>query len=134
VVSGGRVSIAMGVRSVANSRLGEAALLRYSSYGIRAAVLDLRIVGLGSPRIGLGTLKIEVEVESLPLVECVYETGLYHRASNIRDHYGLTTLSVVPRRSTTGIAPHDAAGRGILEPVLRVRSSFSEDPETPEVG
>ena len=107
----------------------EVAVLLYSSYGVRVAILDLRDPA-GAYPIGPGRpLRLRGDVERLPLVEGDYSVGLYVNAGDVHDQFlDLVPLAVSPAPAGA-LAPYSAYDRGVVS--LDVR--FSRDATAREV-
>lgn len=94
----------------------EFAVLIYSEYGARVAVLDLRREGIVDLPIDVNPLKIEICVDALPLVEGDYRLGVYlvtnHYAGNYLD---LTSFTVASNLRPCDMVPYAREHRGFIE-------------------
>ena len=94
----------------------EFAVLIYSEYGARVAVLDLRREGIVDLPIDDNPLKIEICVDALPLVEGDYRLGVYlvtnHYAGNYLD---LTSFTVASNLRPCDMVPYAREHRGFIE-------------------
>jgi hypothetical protein len=91
-------------------------MLIYSVYGTRIALIDLRKANLARAATGNDRIRIEGNIESLPLVEGHYSIGLYLETSEYGgDFMDLTSFSVSPRSAMEGFVPYPAQHRGFFD-------------------
>jgi len=94
----------------------EIALLLYSEYGARVAVLDLRQHGLRNLILDDEPFEFQVHIRRLPLVEGKYRLGFYIATSEHADDYlDVAVLTVRAAESHNGIVPYPADCRGYLD-------------------
>jgi lipopolysaccharide transport system ATP-binding protein len=125
VVCGGPLTICLRLRVGEEASIKELAVLIYSAGGTRASILDLRAGDVCNRRLRSGTMEVRVEMASVPLVDGVYELGLYFVGPNeYRNHFGLASFSVAPGSRESGFVPYPASVRGVFEPQFEVRSSY----------
>src|SRR6185436_9463663 len=77
VVSGESVEFTLKLAPRKPSRLKDLALLIYSEYGVRIAVLDLRQGGVRDVALRDAPLLVKGSIRALPLVEGDYRIGLF---------------------------------------------------------
>lgn len=116
VTSGEDIKFSVELGSRKKTQISELAILIYSVFGARVAIVDLRRpdgscnVDPDNPYRVTGTIK------NLPLVEGEYRVGMF---MNMSDYYGdyhdLTTLTVSARVNDSGLAPYEAQHRGCTE-------------------
>jgi len=108
-----RFSIEMKARQA--SRIGELAVLFFSSQEIRVGIVDLRSSGLpASVRAG-ESWALHGTIRQVPLVEGDYRIGLYAVAGDFAGNlFDLVELTVTAR-PVTGHAPYSAVHRGVVE-------------------
>jgi lipopolysaccharide transport system ATP-binding protein len=110
--------------------LRELALLVYSEYGVRVAVLDLRRQGVRDLSLGQAALDFEVRVESFPLVEGDYRIGFYVVTSDYRDNYlDVASISVVSALRIGDFVPYAAEHRGFVTLDFSVSHGPARSPE-----
>jgi lipopolysaccharide transport system ATP-binding protein len=117
VVSGHGTTFTVTLRAGRPTELRDLALLIYSEYGARVAVLDLRPVVGGGRRIDRHPLEVSTVVEHLPLVEGTYSIGLYLGTDWLsRNFFGIASLEVEPALPRDGAAfePYPAVHRGVM--------------------
>ena len=116
VISG--ESLLLSVQLVPNSATSvkEIALLLYSEYGARVAVLDLRQHGLRNLMLNDDPFDFKVHLPHLPLVEGEYRLGFYIATSEHADDYlDVAVLTVRAAESHNGVVPYPADYRGFLD-------------------
>jgi lipopolysaccharide transport system ATP-binding protein len=120
VVSGGEVEIEVELGATAPVKLGEVAVLVYSSLETRVAVVDLRSAGLPA-RLDAGQpWSARASIATLNLVEGDYRVGLFISSSDFAgDELDLLELTVQARSDAT-LAPYDAAHRGFVDLDVRI--------------
>jgi lipopolysaccharide transport system ATP-binding protein len=122
-INGDPVGIHLKLVPCQHAIVRELALLLYSSYGIRVAVLDLRAHVNHDER----PIEFEVDIAALPLVEGDYRLGLYVvTAAYAEDYLDLTSFSVRPRSATQGVIPYPARYRGLVELEFAVKQPAAE--------
>ncbi len=116
VASGDRVTFTITLYAHVAARVGELAILIYSSHETRVAIVDLRACGLPVSLAPGQTWTLSGWIKSLPLVEGGYRIGLYAGAGEFLGNlFDLIELSVVRRPSANGFAPYPAVHRGVVE-------------------
>jgi len=120
VVSGGAIDVAITLGSSAPVKLGEVAMLIYSSLETRVAVVDLRSAKL-PVRLDAGDeWSARATIASLNLVEGDYRLGLFVNSSDFAgDVLDLAELTV-QARGHAALAPYAAAYRGVVELDVRI--------------
>jgi lipopolysaccharide transport system ATP-binding protein len=115
VVTGNEIPFELELFSPTSARVSDLALLIYSVYGTRVAVMDLR--HHGEPYlIKSGARSLRGRVRSLPLVEGDYHVGLYVKTADYHDNVlDLTTITVTNHQPANGVVPYSAAHRGFVE-------------------
>jgi lipopolysaccharide transport system ATP-binding protein len=94
----------------------EIALLLYSEYGARVAVLDLRQHGLRNLILNDEPFDFEIHIPHLTLVEGKYRLGFYIATSEHADDYlDVAVLTVRGAQSRNGIVPYPADCRGYID-------------------
>ena len=94
----------------------EVALLFYSEYGARVAVLDLRQHGLRNFILDGEPLDFRVHVPHLPLVEGKYRLGFYIATSeHAEDFLDVAVVTVRAAEPRDGIVPYPADYRGLID-------------------
>jgi lipopolysaccharide transport system ATP-binding protein len=114
--SGDPVTFEMQLTPVRPIVLKEFALLLYSDFGVRLAVLDVR--DCGPLNIGLtdAVLNVELSIKQLPLIEGDYRIGFAIATENYRGSYlDLLSFSVGALRDRRNTAPYAAQHRGYFE-------------------
>ena len=116
IVSGGTLRFSVTLGATADVKLGEVALLVYSPFETRVAVVDLRSAGLPAA-VGTGrSWSAEGTIAQLNLVEGDYRFGLWVSSSDFAgDVTDLVELAVQPRDRAGQHAPYAAAHRGVVE-------------------
>lgn len=116
VISGNSVDFNLEMSARDSIRLDEIAILVYSTFGRRLAILDLRKAGRTFKLNGTGVESIQGTIRSLPLVEGEYQIGLYLNWGETKgDFYDLLNLTVVNAATPDDIVPYDASARGVVE-------------------
>jgi lipopolysaccharide transport system ATP-binding protein len=120
VSSGGSVEMEITLGATAPVKLGEVAVLVYSSLETRVAVLDLRPAGLPARLDVDQQWTARASISRLNLVEGDYRVGLFVNSSDFAgDELDLLELTVQARGDAT-VAPYDAAQRGFVELDVRI--------------
>ncbi len=115
VTSGEPLSLAIQLVPLSATSVKEIALLLYSEYGARVAVLDLRQHGLRN-LILHSPFDFHVHIPHLPLVEGKYRLGFYIATSEHADDYlDVAVLTVRGPESHNGIVPYPADCRGYID-------------------
>ena len=116
VTSGEPVSLTIQILPNSATSVKEIALLLYSEYGERIAVLDLRQHGLRNLILDDGPFDFRIQIPNLPLVEGKYRLGFYVATGEGADDYlDLAILTVRGARSHDGVVPYPADCRGYLD-------------------
>jgi lipopolysaccharide transport system ATP-binding protein len=106
--------------------LKEIALLVYSEFGARIAVLDLRQHGLRNLILRGGPFEFQVHIPHLPLVEGKYRLGFYIATSEHADDYlDVAVLTVRGAESHNGIVPYPADYLGYIDLGFSVRAEVA---------
>ncbi|MGA2594148.1 MAG: ABC transporter ATP-binding protein [Bryobacteraceae bacterium] len=106
--------------------LKEIALLVYSEFGARIAVLDLRQHGLRNLILRGGPFEFQVHIQHLPLVEGKYRLGFYIATSEHADDYlDVAVLTVRGAESHNGIVPYPADYLGYIDLGFSVRAEVA---------
>ena len=122
VASGGAVDLEVTLAATAPVKLGEVAVLLYSSLETRVAVIDLRSANLPARLDADRPWTARASIASLNLVEGEYRVGLFVSSSDfVGDELDLLELSVHARGDAT-VAPYDAAQRGFVELDVRIHA------------
>jgi hypothetical protein len=94
----------------------EIALLVYSEYGARVALLDLRQYGLRDLFLRDRPFEFKVHIPHLPLVEGDYRLGFYVATSEYKDNYlDFAVLRVCGVKPDNGLVPYPAGVRGYID-------------------
>jgi lipopolysaccharide transport system ATP-binding protein len=124
VTSGAELRFTLTLESDASVRVGEVALLFYSSLETRVAVIDLRSAGLPVRLERNLPWHTSGRISSVNLVEGDYRVGLFVNSSDFfGDVTDLIELAVQPRPQRGGVAPYAAAHRGVVEFDVQVAGS-----------
>jgi len=116
VTSGDPLLLTIQLVPHSTTSLKEIALLLYSEYGARVAVLDLRQHGLRNLVIDDSPFDFQVHIPHLPLVEGKYRLGFYIATSEHADDYlDVAVLTVRAAESHNGIVPYPADYRGYID-------------------
>ena len=116
VLSMGEQNFDLELWSSRPARIESIAMLIYSSFGIRVAVLDLRSHNSPYKLDGVNPLRIRGLIKSLPLVEGDYRAGLYIESENTRNNFlDLFEISVKNKPHDDNILPYPAGVRGVVE-------------------
>jgi len=117
IQSSGRAAFAVEVVSSVSDCLYEACLLLHSLSGTRLGIVDLRVLGAVPVNAGpCERVTLCFAVETLPLVEGVYEIGLFLRTRHwTGDAFPLAQLTISPGPQALGFAPYPPTSRGFLE-------------------
>jgi hypothetical protein len=116
VGSGAPLKFALEIFPKRSTRLYGPALLFYSVYGSRVAILDLRLPGNPYSLEEGRPLRLRGTVKSLPLVEGDYRVGLHVACTEYYgDYLDLTSLTVFSQPDREDNVPYPAAHRGFVE-------------------
>ncbi|MGO4884770.1 MAG: polysaccharide ABC transporter ATP-binding protein [Bryobacteraceae bacterium] len=116
VTSGAPLSLTIQLIPDSAISIKEIALLIYSEYGERVAVLDLRQHGLRNLLLEDDPFEFRIHIPNLPLVEGKYRLGFYIATSEYADDYlDVAILTVRGLESPNGVVPYPADVRGYLE-------------------
>jgi lipopolysaccharide transport system ATP-binding protein len=122
VSSGGAIELSLTLGATTPVKLGEVAVLVYSSLETRVAVVDLRSANLPARLDANAEWTATATIASLNLVEGDYRIGLFVSSSDlVGDVLDLAELTVHAREYAT-IAPYDAAHRGVVELDVRIHA------------
>ena len=123
VESGGHVAFALTFCAKEPVKIGDLALLIYTSTEMRVAIVDLRSSGLPVSIAAGAAWTARGSITNLPLVEGDYRLGVYVNSSNfVGNQFGLAELSVSARAGAGGHAPYPAVHRGVVELDFTVES------------
>ena len=122
VGSGGAMDVAITLSAIEPVKIGEVAVLFYSSLETRVAVIDLRAANL-PVRLDAGReWTARVTIASLNFVEGDYRVGLFVNSSDFSgDVLDLAELTV-RARGNAAVAPYAAAHRGFVELDVRIHA------------
>jgi lipopolysaccharide transport system ATP-binding protein len=110
----------------------ELALLLYSSYGIRVAVLDLRPHLIRNLKGNERPIEFEVNIPALSLVDGDYRLGIYIVTNAYAEDYlDLASFNVRPRSAAQEIIPYPPQYRGLVELDFTVKQAASEMNDRP---
>lgn len=124
VTSGSPLGFNLTIESDAPVKLGEVAVLFYSSLETRVAVIDLRSAGLPMRLEPNQRWHTSGTISSVNLVEGDYRVGLFVNSSDFfGDVTDLVELVVQPRPHAGGVAPYAAVHRGVVEFDVQVAGS-----------
>jgi lipopolysaccharide transport system ATP-binding protein len=116
VVSGESLAFSLEVCPRIPTRLHEVAILIYSQYGPRVAILDLRQKGIRDLRLGDQPVVIDGTIAAVPLVEGEYHVGLYLRTEEYKGRYlDVAGFSVTMNVASAPSVPYPAVDRGFVE-------------------
>jgi hypothetical protein len=101
-------------------RVDELAVLLFSPIEGRVGIVDLR--GHGLPlTLDAAPVTVSVEIHPPPLVEGVYQLGLYVGGSAFTgDLLNLVGLDILPRAASGGHAPYPPGSRGLIDLTAKV--------------
>ena len=116
IASGQSVRFTIGMQARESARIGELALLLFSSQEMRVGIVDLRSSGLPVSVEAGSSWSISGTIRDLPLVEGDYRVGCYIVAGDFAGNlFDLVELTVMARPSTAGHAPYSPMHRGVVE-------------------
>jgi lipopolysaccharide transport system ATP-binding protein len=116
VATGGSLSFSLQLIPQKPIRLHEIAILIYSEYGPRVAIIDLRQKHIRDLQLDNHPLTIDGAIAALPLVEGAYHVGLYLRTDDCQDNYlDIASFSVTGYVTDAACIPYPAAHRGLVE-------------------
>ena len=122
VASGGAMEISITLGAKTPVKLGEVAVLVYSSLETRVAVVDLRSANLPARLDASEQWTGGATIRNLNLVEGDYRIGLFVSSSDFAgDVLDLVELTVHARADAT-VAPYAAAHRGFVELDVRIHA------------
>jgi homopolymeric O-antigen transport system ATP-binding protein len=131
IKSAGALSLDIELAAQETTSIRELALLIYSNYGVRVAVLDLRTQGICNFTLSDRPVELKVRIPSVPLVEGDYNLGLYlgtnHSCGNYPDLATFTIRASTPRH---GVTPYAAEYRGFLSLDFSAERKSVEEMET----
>ena len=135
IVSGQPVDFVLELISCRELRLKELALILFSNYGSRVAVMDLRQCGLRDLALGTESLLVEGTLRNLPLVEGDYRIGLYLATDDYHgDFPDVAHINVGARPTASGVVSYSPAHRGMLDLDFQVKAlSRVPSPSTHDV-
>jgi lipopolysaccharide transport system ATP-binding protein len=114
--AGDAVSFYIEISRKQPTQIKNLAVLIFSRYGTRVAILDLRKNCVLNVSLSSAPFVLEGQIRSLPLVEGDYRVGLYVETESYQhDFLDLKCFSVATRPSPTGFVPYHPAYRGFLE-------------------
>lgn len=116
VASGQSVGFAIEMRARETARIGELALLLFSSQEVRVGIVDLRSSGLPATVAAGASWSLRGTFRQLPLVEGDYRVGCYLVAGDFAGNLvDLVELTVTARPTAAGHAPYSPMHRGVVE-------------------
>ena len=116
IQSGGPMSLSFQLLPQEPTIVREFAVLIYSDYGVRVAVLDLRREGLRDLPLRDIALDVEVCVGALPLVEGDYRLGFYVATNDYASNYlDVASFSVGTALRCWDVVPYARQHRGFIE-------------------
>jgi lipopolysaccharide transport system ATP-binding protein len=122
VASGGALDVSITLGATAPVKLGEVAVLIYSSLETRVAVIDLRSANLPARLDVTEPWSARATIASMNLVEGDYRIGLFVSSSDFAgDVLDLAELTV-HARAHGSVAPYDAAHRGVVDFDVRIHA------------
>jgi lipopolysaccharide transport system ATP-binding protein len=128
IVSGQPLKFALELISHNAIQIKELALLLFSDFGTRIAIVDFRQFGIRSYPLNSEALVIEGTIRDLPLVEGDYRVGIYVVTDQYHgDFFDLAQFSVGARPLSNGVIPYPAVSRGLVELDLAT-TSFNHIP------
>ena len=100
----------------------ELAVLIYSEYGVRVAVLDLRREAVCPLTLRDAPISFDICLDHIPLVEGDYRLGFYLVTNDYQGNYlDFASFSVIASSSQGGTVPYPPQHRGFLELDFSVR-------------
>jgi len=123
VTSGQPLDFAIELSAKEDTSLSQLAVLVYSIYGTRAAILDLR--GREAAPIQKGRAhRITGTIKSFPLVEGDYRIGLFAGCTHYDgDFHDLASVTVASASDSSGKVPYQAVHRGLVELAYEFKSA-----------
>jgi lipopolysaccharide transport system ATP-binding protein len=116
VSSGDSIAFSLELSPRKPTRLHDMALVIYSEYGPRVAVIDLRQKDIRDLQLGDRSLVIDGTIAALPLVEGGYRVGFYLRTDDYQDNYlDIAGFSITGKPASASCAPYPAVHRGIVQ-------------------
>jgi lipopolysaccharide transport system ATP-binding protein len=117
IITGRAASFVLELASRRPVKIKELAMLLFTDYGLRVAILDFRKFGVTDYFLEhQESLVIEGTIQSLPLIEGDYRIGLYVATDDCHDDFlDLSQLNVGVQASASEIIPYPAANRGVVE-------------------
>ena len=116
VASGQSVGFTLEMRARETARIGELALLLFSTQEVRVGIVDLRSSGLPATVAAGAPWSLRGTIRHLPLVEGEYRIGCYVVAGDFAGNLlDLVELTVTARPDASGHAPYAAMHRGVVE-------------------
>jgi lipopolysaccharide transport system ATP-binding protein len=116
VTSGQDLRFSVKIGSKSKTQLSELAILIYSVYGARVAIIDLRRPDGQCSVDPDHPYEISGTIDKLPLVEGDYRIGLFlNCAEYYGDYHDLASLTISAATKEGGLPPYAAHHRGVLE-------------------
>ena len=127
--SGDPVKFRIEMTARKSTRIKELAMLIFSEFGARIAILDFRVFGLFSIAIGEGPFPISGQIQALPLVEGLYRVGLWVVTDDFRgDLLDVAQFEIIGRREA-GAIRYPTMYRGVVELDFNILA-FGSDRQT----
>ncbi len=127
-ISGAPLRFLMELESSVPIRINELAVLIHDSLGRRISILDLRSADGCHRTDGLGSISVEVDVASFPMVEGEYYLSLWVDSDDvIAEFRDLLSLTVIDDAGRRDIVTYPAHARGSVELDYRLRRSNIDD-------
>lgn len=116
VISKNKINFIVELRSKKPINISGLAILIYTAFGERIAIIDLRQAEGGLLMNELTPLTIRGEIITLPLVEGVYSIGMFANYSEFNGNLlDLVDLTVIANPTGLGFTPYSARSRGVVE-------------------
>jgi hypothetical protein len=112
----GTLSMLLHFQAIDNDILQSLVLLINNTLGQRIAIIDLRPQIAFAKIVKGQSIKVNIKIRSIPLLQGDYEIGLfYHGEKGMVNSYNLKTVNILSQPSTGDLIPYDLSVRGLVE-------------------
>lgn len=136
VVSGQPLHFEAEISSKRVQRLKELALLFFSDYGTRIAIIDARQFGVREVAVSVEKLLVRGRIRNFPFIEGDYRIGLHLATDDYRgDFPDVASFSVTTQSSSADTVTYAPAHRGFIEldvETTEVHRGFKHDDVSPK--